>query len=60
MNRRKQIKNNLMKSPILRNDEKEIILEALKRSDIPPDIRGEKLDIETIIRFVDEIYKLTK
>jgi 16S rRNA (adenine1518-N6/adenine1519-N6)-dimethyltransferase len=58
INRRKQIKNNLLLSPFLRTFEKERIAEALKNAGIAESLRGEVLDIERIIKFADEIKKL--
>lgn len=60
MNRRKQIKNNLLKSPLLNEHEKSCVLKALENADISLNIRGEKLSIEKIVLFVNEVYKLVK
>ncbi|MBN2546294.1 MAG: ribosomal RNA small subunit methyltransferase A [Spirochaetes bacterium] len=60
INRRKQLKNNLMMSPFIKNLNNEILIKALKNSAIPPEARGEELSIERIVRLSDEIYKLVK
>ena len=57
-NRRKQIKNNLMLSPILQNIDQKKIIEALNNSQIPLTVRGEILSIDKIVDFSNELYKL--
>ncbi len=57
-NRRKQIKNNLLLSPILNDIEKENIINALNNSKIPFEIRGEMLSIDKIVELSNEFYKL--
>ncbi|MCG8572311.1 MAG: 16S rRNA (adenine(1518)-N(6)/adenine(1519)-N(6))-dimethyltransferase RsmA [Spirochaetes bacterium] len=58
LNRRKQIKNNLLKSSHLQNYPKELILKALQNTKIPETIRGECLSIQQIIQLADEIHHL--
>lgn len=57
INRRKQIKNNLILSPLLKEIDKNKIIEALNNSNIPLTIRGEMLSIDKIVNFSNELYK---
>lgn len=57
-NRRKQIKNNLLLSPILNDTEKKNIINALNNSKIPLEIRGEMLSIDRIVELSNELFKL--
>lgn len=58
INRRKQIKNNLLNSPFLSTIEKNNISEALKNTNIMETIRGEELSIENIAKLSNELFKL--
>lgn len=60
ISRRKQLKNNLQKSPFLQGVEKETIAEALTNSDIPLKERGENLTIDRIARLTNELDKILK
>ena len=55
INRRKQLKNNLIMSPILQDIPREKLMEALGNSGISPSIRGEMLSIETIVKLANEL-----
>lgn len=54
--RRKTLVNSLSKSAI--NIDKDIIREALEALDLDTRIRGEKLDLETMAKFSNQIYRL--
>lgn len=58
INRRKQIKNNLILSPLLKNIDKDKIIQALNNSNIPFTIRGEILSIAKIVELSNELYKI--
>jgi 16S rRNA (adenine1518-N6/adenine1519-N6)-dimethyltransferase len=58
INRRKQLKNNLLMSPLLKF-EASVIFTALANTGIPETIRGEDLDIKAIINLSNEIHRLT-
>lgn len=58
ISRRKQLKNNLQKSPFLQGVTKEQINEALEKSEIPLNERGEKLSISRIARLSNELDKI--
>lgn len=56
INRRKQLKNNLMSSPFIKDLSQSDIVDILKMSNISPDDRGENLSIEKISLLSDNIY----
>ncbi|MCK4797294.1 MAG: ribosomal RNA small subunit methyltransferase A [Spirochaetes bacterium] len=58
INRRKQIKNNLILSPLLNQLDKNMITKALEKANIEPTIRGEMLSIQKIVILSNELYKL--
>jgi 16S rRNA (adenine1518-N6/adenine1519-N6)-dimethyltransferase len=60
MNRRKQLKNNLLMSPLLLNITEDIISKALFKLGIPPTVRGEVLTIDQIKNLTDELDRLMK
>ncbi len=58
ISRRKQIKNNLMLSPLLKEIDNNKIIESLNNADIPLTIRGETLSIEKIVELSNGLYKI--
>lgn len=60
INRRKQIKNNLIMSPILPEIDKEMASTALAAQNIEPSLRGEMLSIERIAGLANELYTLSQ
>jgi 16S rRNA (adenine1518-N6/adenine1519-N6)-dimethyltransferase len=60
MNRRKQIKNNLLISTLLKDIQRDILVKALDNTGIPLSERGENLPISKIAELSNEIYRLIK
>lgn len=58
INRRKQIKNNLLFSPFIKNITKETLSLALKKANIDENTRGETLSIEKIACLSNELFKI--
>lgn len=57
--RRKTLVNSLSKSPYIDIDKKSVI-QVLENMNIKSDIRGEKMDIETLVAFSNMLYTLEK
>lgn len=57
INRRKQLKNNLMSSPLFENLTQDDVAQVLEESGIKPTDRGETLSIERIALLSDNIYR---
>jgi len=57
--RRKKIKNSLLKSSTV-NFKREEVMEGLKRSNINPGIRGEKLEIEKMVELSNALYAVQR
>ncbi len=55
MNRRKQLKNNILFAVKLNDIEKQLILDSLEKLSIPTSIRGEELSVERIAEIVNNI-----
>ncbi len=60
INRRKQLKNNLLLSPFLKSINKESLVNALENVHISTMLRGEMLPINKIIELANEIYRLNQ
>lgn len=60
INRRKQLKNNLLLSPFLTNVEKELTIDSLTHLNISTSIRGEMLSIPDIVKIANEVNKNLK
>ncbi|HOV14322.1 MAG TPA: 16S rRNA (adenine(1518)-N(6)/adenine(1519)-N(6))-dimethyltransferase RsmA [Spirochaetota bacterium] len=59
LNRRKTLMNNLKLSPILSENEKNVIEKAIDNLKLNKEIRGESLSLEEIVNLSNEIFLLT-